>query len=696
MKRLVIFVLLFLSAAAERAVSAKEVTLFVTANLGGRFPLGDDIEQNELLRIAAYLRKEREKNPAAYHLDLGNAFFPGKLSRFSFGSLTADYLQMVRLDAGLVASGDLNIGADSLDYIRRARGIRLLSANVHRENSAFFEPYITFERGGTKLAVVGVTSNRSLLNYAEAKFLNLSVDPPDEALIKALAPLEQEKPELTVALTGVPIADAVAFLARYKQIDLVLCGGDTDGLLGNEQIRLIELPDGRRVIALPKQNPLMRIRLRWQNNRWYMLERELIEVAGLEKANVPPTFARRLKTWQRGFAQADATATSEAEFSPFLLTPQYAAGALRENFGCDVAFLESDDIDSAADGMVSNPGDVRYAVLNEYDIFTFRMTGTLLRQFYEKNPKLVYSGIAGKAVTGYPIRDNVSYRLCATQRGYEYAMRQSDRRVPANNQWLGISDSVLRVAREKIQDPDRVADSRFRLLTILNLSNVYETGTVVNPSRIDTPPGQARDSYFKWGLENDVNFMLYNRRHSLSLNPYVFYVRQNDQIIRNLLRGDLTYVYNTEWYVRPYQKNRLDTVVVPVNGQRPSFLRETLGAEFQWTVFTGRLGGGLEKEILDPVHDPNWGFEANIGVLWPAFRGIDYKLSFDLFSSRTYQNFWRHRMEISTSLIFTIAAPLTFTLSHRWYYFYLGSVGDFYNSSIFLISLDLRTTWKEP
>ncbi|MCX7633052.1 MAG: hypothetical protein N2Z22_06955, partial [Turneriella sp.] len=82
------------------------------------------------------------------------------------------------------------------------------------------------------------------------------------------------------------------------------------------------------------------------------------------------------------------------------------------------------------------------------------------------------------------------------------------------------------------------------------------------------------------------------------------------------LRFDLTYSYNTEWYVRPYQKNRLDTLVVPVRGQRPSFLRETLGAEFQYWLFTGKLGVGMEKEILDPVNDPNWGFEANIGVQW--------------------------------------------------------------------------------
>jgi len=80
-----------------------EVTVYLTANLGGRFPLDQNFDENELLHTAAYLRRAREQNQNVFHFDLGNAFFPGRLSRFSFGSLTADYLQMLRLDAGLVA-----------------------------------------------------------------------------------------------------------------------------------------------------------------------------------------------------------------------------------------------------------------------------------------------------------------------------------------------------------------------------------------------------------------------------------------------------------------------------------------------------------------------------------------------------------------------------------------------------------------
>jgi len=688
-------VLLLLPLASAFA-AGKEITIYLTANTGGRFPLDAQLQESELLRVAAYLRQEKRKNPAAYHLDLGNAFFPGRLSRFSFGSLTADYLQMVRLDAALVAAGDLNIGAESLDYIRRARGIRLLSANIMREKSPFFEPYALFNKGGVKAAFIGLTSNKSLVNFAEAQLLSLHVEPPESTLEAPLAQIALEKPDLTVAMTGLSLRDAVVLLAKNPQIDVLLCGGDGDGSLGTAAVRQIELPDGRRVIAMSHDNLLMRIVLRQEKQRWALAEREIVDLDKYDDVDsLSPTFKRRLGLWQKWYQAGEDSGMEGVVFRPFKLTPQFAAASLRAAFGCDVAYVEADDIDTEHGGDVRRMQDVRYAAQNDFDIFTFRLNGAELRQFYQKNPDLVFSGMNAQTVIGYPIRDDVSYRVCATQRGFEYAVRP-DRRHQGRNQWLGISDAMSRTLEEKIEDPAAYADSRFRFLAVINLSNVYETGRVANNSKIDTPPGQAADSYFKWGLENDVNFILYNRRHSFSFNPYIFYVRQMEQIIRNLLRADLTYTFNTESFVRPYQKNRIDTVVVPVRGQRPSFLRETLGAEFNYKIFTGRLGGGLEKEILDPVNDPNWGFEANVGVLWPFYQGIQYRLLFDSFSSRTYQNFWRHRIEVSNSIIFTIASPLTITVSHRYYYFYQGSVGDFYNSSILMLSLDMRTTWKEP
>ncbi|MFO1524346.1 MAG: hypothetical protein U1F16_00050 [Turneriella sp.] len=681
------------------ALWPRELTLYVTSNLAGRFPLDDKHDENHLLRIGTYLQNARAKNAASYHLDLGNAYYPGRLSRFSFGSLTADYLQALKLDAGLVSSADLNIGAESLDYIRRARGIRLLSANLYRDKAPFFEPYVLLKHAGVRVAVVGITSTKSIVGYAEAQLLDLRLAAAGEALKATLVRAAGEKPDLAIALTGSTPEEALSLLSQNPQLDMILCGSDSPATIGKDPVSAIELPDGRKVVVLPAGTSLVKLALVKKGTRWAITSREGIDVfEAIKGVEISPSFARRMALWQKGYAADEEREAPSNAFTPFRLTPQFAAAALRDTFGCDVAFLEQGDIDSENISTIRKPADVRYAVQNDFDTFTFRLRGDALRRFYEQNPQLVFSGISATSITGYAIRGNVNYRVCSTQRGYEYAMAQTAKRTAAENQWVGIGDAVLSVIGNGVKDPDRSADNRFRLLTILNLSNVYETGRIDNTGGIETPPGQPADSYFKWGLENDVNFLFYNRRHTFAFNPYIFYVRQKDQVIRNLLRGDITYTYNTEWYVKPYQKNRLDTVVVadPVTGLRPSFLRETLGAEFSWKFFTGRFGGGLEKEILDPANDPNWGLEATIAALWEFYPGIKYKLGFDSFSSRTYQNFWRHRVEVGNSLIFTIADPLTFSISHRWYYFYLQSVQNFYNASVLMLSLDVRTTWKYP
>lgn len=696
MKFYLFFAALFLSLHSVFA-APREAVFYITANLGGRFPMDSELQENKLMRIASYVRTAKAKNPNVYYLDMGNAFFPGRLARFSFGSLTADYFQMVGLDAGLVAADDLSIGAESLDYIRRARGIRLLSANIFRDKEAFFEPYAVLKKNSLKIGLIGLTSSHSLVGDAEAKVLNLRLDTSDAVFQSTLKKMETEKPDITVALSGLPLDQALKLQGKHEAVDILISGGDGDEAVYSEPVRRIELPDGRSAVAFPKNASLLRLVLRQENGRWLLTEHSPIDVDAIDTpVDIPVSFLRRLTLWQKGYTAIEENKSTEKTTAPFLLTPFFAAGSLRESFGCDVAFLEEGDIESGAATPIAKKSDVRYRVLNDYNIFTFRLMGDTLQKFYTKSRDLVFSGIEKDKIIGYPIRDNVSYRVCATQRGYEIAAQRTGKRLQGNNQWTGIADSVQQMADEKITDPNTTADGRFRFLTVFNLSNIYEAGNISNTGNIVVPPGQATASYFKWGLENDINFILYNRKHSISFNPYIFYVRQSDTIVRNLLRGDLTYVYNTEWFLKPYQKSRFDTVVVPTNGQRPSILRETVGAEFKWFFLTGRLGAGLEKEIVAPSTPVRGGVEANVGILWDVFSGTQYKLLFDAFSSRSLNLFWNHRLEMSNSLIFTILRPLTFTVSHRLYYLYQGITGDFYNSSIVTFSFDMRTTWKEP
>ncbi|MBS0616905.1 MAG: hypothetical protein JSR44_01860 [Spirochaetes bacterium] len=693
MKRLA---LCLLAVGQLSAAAAKEVTLYLTSNLAGRFPLDKNLDDNAMLRVGAYLRQAKNKNPAAYHFDLGNAFYPGRLSRYSFGALTADYLKMIHADAGLVAAADLNIGADSLGYINRARGIRLLSANLFREKKPFFGEYEILKKGDAKVAVVGFTSPRSLVNFAEAQHLDLRLEKPDVVAPNTLQKIALENPDITIALTGLALDDALVLLAHNPQIDILLCGGDSPGTIGVEPVRAIELPDGRRAIAMPKDTPLVKLVLQKREKVWAVAERSIIDIWTSDAPkDVLPSFARRLTLWQKWFAVEEDADSKTTAFQPLQLTPQYAAASLRSSYGCDIAFLENDDIDTSANVSISRARDVRYAVQNDYDIFTFRMSGADARSFYAANPQLVFSGISQEAITGNPIRDNVDYRACATQRGYEIAAASLGKRAPAESQWSGISDSVVDAAAVG-KNPDNVADKKFRLLTIFNLSNTYETGNVTTTANAAIPPGQPPNSYFKWGLENNVNFILYNRKHAFSFNPYIFYVRQNDQIINNLMRAQVTYTYNTEWLLKPYQRSRVDTVVVPINGLNPTFIRETAGAELNYGIFTGRFGLGFEKQVLDPATTSYAGFEATLGINWEFVPGITYSLAFDSFSATTLTGVWRNRIDMTNAVIFKIVDPLTFTVSHRYYYFYQESLQSLYNSSILLVSLDLRTTWKTP
>ncbi|MCX7633208.1 MAG: hypothetical protein N2Z22_07750, partial [Turneriella sp.] len=400
------------------AADSKEIVIYVTANLGGHFPLSSEWQDNTMLRVAAYLRATKTKNPTSFHVDMGNAFFPGRLSRFSFGAITADYFQMLQLDAGLVASGDLNIGAESLDYIRRARGVRLLSANIMRDKDPFFEPYAIVRRGGIRVAFIGITSHKGIVGFAEARHLQIHIDPPSQHLANLLPQIAIEKPELTIMLSGLSLREAIPLLAAQPQIDILLCGGDSDSRIAKTEIRQVELPDGRLVIAMPPNTPLTRLALRRFGKRWQLSGYEAIDLSAHElSATAFASFLRRLQLWQKWYAASEDR--DELKFEPFQLTPQFAAGSLRALLGCDVAYLEKDEIALESGLSVKKTQDIRDAVQNDYDIFTFRMTGNRLQQFRQANRELIFSGMDRDTIIGHPIRNDVSYRICATQRGYE-------------------------------------------------------------------------------------------------------------------------------------------------------------------------------------------------------------------------------------------------------------------------------------
>ena len=157
--------LLFREGAAER------ISVIITSNLEGRTMLqGEDYDRSdELLLLGQSILYEKNRNRGDLYVDLGNAFYPGVLSKYSYGSVMMDFFGFFQCNGALVSSKDLRIGVDNLKFLRKSRTTKLLSSNIVRDTKQVFDPFFIHQKGNQKTAFIGVSSKKIQFEIAEKK-----------------------------------------------------------------------------------------------------------------------------------------------------------------------------------------------------------------------------------------------------------------------------------------------------------------------------------------------------------------------------------------------------------------------------------------------------------------------------------------------------------------------------------------------
>jgi hypothetical protein len=239
-------------------------------------------------------------------------------------------------------------------------------------------------------------------------------------------------------------------------------------------------------------------------------------------------------------------------------------------------------------------------------------------------------------------------------------------------------------------------DRRFRTTIDASLSNFIDDSSVEKGDNIETPAGQPSKSYNKWGLENTVDITTYNKYHRFVFTPYMFYSRQDDSYLNNILRGTILYDYNLSEIFKPYNKFRYDTVVEEVDGQRPSLVRETMGMSAAYKYFTGKLGFGFEQEVQDPSEAPLYGVEFIVGARVPFLTHFTYTFDLDTFTGIIDEGGgqWQTRSEINNGVSAKINSYLSLSFRHKYFYYDEDATGESYENSQFITSLDLKSDWK--
>ncbi len=680
------------------------ISILVTSNLQGKFSLNTDNQDNTdpLLILARNIIDERRKKPVDLYLDLGNALYPGVLSKYSSGSIMIDFLDYFSCAAVLVSSKDMQVGIKNLQFLQKNKKVRFLSANIFEADKPLFSSWFAADMAGTRIAFVGISSPKVRFDMAEKDLYDYRLLAAQEALAPQLQEIRAAGIKHIVLLSGQTLQETANLLQSYPEINVALCGGDyTDQFLGGKASR-IDLSDGRSIVMADQSVDYYRLDLKIDDT---------LQVQSFEPRRAEPVavqsyayqeFKDRLTLWKQKFGEEEGRLVAKLSDTEYGVSDLSFGQLLRDRFNCELGVVEENTVNQVSVKEAIRQADFLGMVNRDYNIFLISLTGDDIKTVYNGAEGLVIAGLEvdnDLEIQGSSIVDARIYHVAASQLAMQKIQRLLGRQIDSSNTWMTVTDLLvddLKNQKVILREDFDYLDRRFRTTIDAYLSNFIDNSNVTKGRSIDTPPGQPSKSYTKWGLEDTVNLSVYNKYHRFMLTPYIFYSRQDDDLMNNILRGTFLYDYSLSDRFRPYNKFRYDTVVESVDGQRPSFLRETMGISAVYKYVTGRLGFGFEKQVQDPAEAAMYGIEFIVGARVPFLSHFTYGFDLDSFTGILDEEGgqWQTRSEINNGISAHLNSYLSLSFRHRYFFYNEGLSGESYQNSQFITSLDFTSDWK--
>jgi hypothetical protein len=685
------------------AFAETQLSILVTSNLQGKFSLEVPNQEikDPLLLLGQNIVAERDKGIDLY-LDMGNALYPGILSKYSSGSIMIDFLSYFSCEALLVSSKDLQIGTKNLEFLQKNKRMRLLSTNIVQEDRSVFTPWFEVDRAGTRIAFLGVSSMKIGFDMAEKDLYGYSLVKEKEALAPFINDIRAAGIRHIILLSGQNLRDTIAILQAYPAIGMALGGGDQTGRLFGGKASRVDLADGRSIVMADGSVD------------YYLLELTIdktIKVQALEPKQAAPVptknynyqkFKNRLTLWKDKFIEDEDRLFASLSDTQNGIDDFRFAQLLRDRFDCELAVVEEETVNLGPVNQDIKQSDFLRMVNRDYNIFVFSLTGDELRTVQNGKEGLVIAGMVSDKellVQGSSLVGTQHYRVAASQPAMQNVRRLLGKKIHYRNTWMTVTDLLMEDLKNKrvmLRNNYDYLDRRFRTTVDVYLANFIDDSTVDRGDNIETPPGQPTQSYNKWGLENKIDVTIYNKYHRFVLIPYMLYSRQDDAYLNNILKGTFLYDYTLSETIKPYNKLQCQSVVEDVDGLRPVLLRETLGISTVYKNLSGKLGFGFEKEVQDPTNAALYGIELIIGARIPFLSHFTYAFDLDTFTGlRNEDGGQRHiRSEINNGISAQLNSYLSMSFRHKYFYVFEDVTGESYQNSQFITSLDLKNGWK--
>jgi hypothetical protein len=679
---------------------AGDFVFFITSNLEGRLSL-DKNNPDITMNILQALYREREGKLPVVFIDAGNAFHPGSLSRYSYGSVMYDYLFINGCSASVVSSHDLRLGIDSLNQLDK-NGI-IISANIRKGKSPAFKPYTIVNAGGNKIAITGITSESAVIDIAEQNITSIEIESYTKALDRVTAEIEKkEKCDAVILISGLSTEKNAALLRKYRNISLIISGGDSTGEVYGTPAEQIVFPDGRRILLADRKSGYYRAECSFSGSLNVQKFSFIKPKESSVSAEQYRQFENRLNLWRDRYKSDETTVFDKKRPFKTELTQEKTADLMRDYFRTEIGIVRRDSFTPFQINQSSTNFSITRDISDDFFIYTFKLKGADIEHAEKQYPRLIFKGYSDERVQGRKINKEREYTVSATQSVYEFFLKEDIAANNLKNRWLSIPDLVIKDLKEravlKLSDYGYL-DSRFTLLFSMSLKNMFSSENV-SKSDGTVPVGSSSESSHLWGIDDSASLIIVNNLHRFSFLPSICLSKettngQEPYYPSNIMKGIFVYQMNLSDTVQPYHKSQYESLVRKVEDKRTAILRETAGIDIETKYMTGKAGIGFEKKYHDTVTDPAYGLECTISVSIPFLERFTYACTLDSFvthSGQEAQNYYRYNL--SNSLSYQLGNYISLTSQHKYYRYRDLGKDTTYSSRIFSMSLDIMTDFK--
>lgn len=683
--------------------------IFFTSNLEGKFVIESKDEDDPLLNLSSLLLTEQNRNPGSLLIDLGNSFYPGALSKYSYGSVMMDFFHYTGYKSILVSSMDIRIGFENLAFLQKDKKTLLLSSNLLKNQKPIFNPYFEVNAGKKeKIVFIGVSSQKLILNISEKKLRKINIHKIEEAVDSVLSLYEDREHTHFVLLSGLTHEENLMVLKKYPAISAIIGGGDNNGNFSGLNAEQMLLSDGRAIYYLSRKNGYYEADL--EVGALFKIKSFYFKPAKKEQMSDDENFfqlKKRVAIWKDQFTKDNSKKIANLNQNEYILDDEKMSLLMRSYFHTEISLIKIGSVrDSRLSGEI-NEADLFKLFFTDFPLLKFNLSGRQIKAIYNAQNDFIMNGYDAQKekIHGYFIDGGQNYTVVSSQSGYEMACEMNEAKIPYRNTWRSFLDLLKwDLARVKsFPDFDVAAenDSHFFSHIQFNFSLFYDQSSIKKGGDISTPAGQPDISYSQLGIESSLTWVLYNRWHQITFNPYLNFEKktqkdQPDEFINNLFRGTLVYRLNCDFFLKPYQKSQLDTVVKKVDGERPTLIRETVGSSIGSDIIEGNLGFGFEKKVHAPVLDPQYGMEVLLKLKWSILDNLVFKSSIDFFWSQDENNksLSSFKTQAQTGFYFNFTDDFGISIRYNWFYYYSGEYKQSYSYSQIFTAVDLKTDFK--